>query len=92
MYVYIIQCSDNSYYTGVTNDLKSRYIDHETSNNIKSYTHSRRPFKLLYWEIHESPEEAILREKHIKKWNRAKKFALINGENDKLVILAKKKR
>ena len=91
MYVYIIQCSDNSYYTGVTNDLKNRYIDHETSTNIKAYSFSRRPFKLLYWEIFESPEEAISREKQIKKWSRFKKHALINGHFSKLKIFSKGK-
>jgi len=91
MYVYIILCSDNSYYTGVTNDLKSRYIDHECSLNRKAYTFTRRRFKLLYWEIFESPEEAIDREKQLKNWTSAKKRALINGNVKKLRTLAKGK-
>jgi putative endonuclease len=88
LYVYIIQCSDDSYYTGVTNDLRSPYQAHEQGIDPRAYTYERRPFKLLYWEIHDSPLEAIAREKQIKGWSRAKKRALIEGDLDKLKILS----
>jgi putative endonuclease len=70
----------------------NRYIDHEKGDNKRAYTYSRRPFKFLYWEIYESPEDAIHREKQIKKWNRAKKNALIYGNFGKLKKLAKRRK
>ena len=79
VYVYIIHCSADSYYVGVTNTLKDRYINHELGINQKAYTYRRRPFKALYWEIHDSLMDGILREKQLKKWTRAKKKALIEG-------------
>ena len=89
MYVYIIHCADDSYYTEVTNNLKLRYKDHEEGRNPTSYTYSRRPFKCLYWEDYGAPMDAIRREKQIKRWSRAKKKALIEGNLEKLRRLAK---
>jgi putative endonuclease len=88
VYTYIIHCADDSYYVGVTNALKDRYIEHEFGINKKAYTYKRRPFKALYWEIYESPSEGIMREKQLKKWTRAKKKALIDGNIQELQRLA----
>ena len=87
-FTYIIQCSDNSYYVGMTGALSKRYCEHEEGVNLDCYTYSRRPFRLLYWETYETGEEAILREKQLKKWSRAKKRALIHGDFKKLKELA----
>ena len=49
--IYILECGDGSYYTGVTNDLDRRLWEHDTGFNITCYTYSRRPVKLRYYEI-----------------------------------------
>jgi putative endonuclease len=48
-YVYIVKCSDNSYYTGFTNDLERRINEHNGGVNPASYTHIRRPVKLVFY-------------------------------------------
>ena len=47
-HVYILRCSDNSYYTGVTSDLEGRLYDHQNGTYEKAYTFTRRPVKLMY--------------------------------------------
>ncbi len=89
MYVYILKCSDQSYYTGVTNDLDKRFIEHSEGYNPDCYTYSRRPLELVYYENFSTPREAIAFEKKIKGWSRAKKEALINGNWNKIQELAK---
>lgn len=90
-YVYILKCSDTSYYTGLTSNLNKRLIEHKTGKHKESYTYNRRPIKLSFYAEFTNVEMAISTEKQIKKWSRAKKEALINGEFEKLPILAKKK-
>ena len=89
-YVYIVLFIDGSYYIGVTNDLNRRMYEHNNKNDPFSYTNSRKPVILLYYEVYLSPMEAIRREKQIKKWGRAKKEALISGDIDSLKSLSKK--
>jgi putative endonuclease len=87
-YVYILLCADDSYYTGVTNDVDRRYAEHETGINKGCYTYHRRPVTLVYQDYFLSPEAAIEAEKQIKGWNRKKKEALIEGDFNKLRELA----
>jgi len=89
--VYILKCSDGSYYTGVTNDLVRRISEHNSGDNKKSYTFFRRPLKLVFYSEFSDVEFAIEAEKQIKKWSKAKKEALINKKFDLLVNLSKKK-
>ncbi|MPM43244.1 hypothetical protein SDC9_89917 [bioreactor metagenome] len=89
--VYILTCSDGSFYTGVTNDVESRFIQHSTGLNQNSYTYSRRPLILSWVSDQMDPDSAIELEKQIKKWTRAKKKALIDGNYDSLIVLSKKK-
>ncbi len=89
MFVYILKCSDNSYYTGVTNNLERRIKEHETGINKECYTYIRRPINLVFYEMFDSSEKAILFEKKIKGWSRAKKESLINNKWGKLHELAK---
>ena len=89
-YVYILKCSDDSYYVGVTNDFERRVIEHNTGINKKAYTYSRRPVQLLYQNYFTDINEAIAFEKQIKGWTRAKKEALIKGAWDELIRLAKR--
>mgnify|MGYP003673532985 CR=1 FL=1 len=90
-YVYILKCSDNTYYTGVTSNLEKRLLEHESGKYPESYTYSRKPLKLVFYADFTDISIAIQTEKQIKKWSRVKKEALINDEFEKLPNLAKKK-
>lgn len=89
-YVYILECADKTYYTGVTSNLEKRMIEHHTGVHPDSYTAKRRPLKLVLFSEFTDINYAILREKQIKKWSRAKKKALIDGSFDAIPNLAKK--
>lgn len=73
--VYILLCSDNSFYVGHTNNLKSRYKQHCWGE--VDATRSKRPLRLVYYENHNIKEDAIRREKQLKGWTRQKKINLI---------------
>ncbi|MCX6310389.1 MAG: GIY-YIG nuclease family protein [Bacteroidetes bacterium] len=88
---YILLCADDSYYTGMTNNLKRRIIEHSEGVNEGSYTSNRRPVKLVWWQEYIYVDQAIAREKQIKGWSRIKKEALINGISQTLPALSKKK-
>ena len=90
-YVYILKCSDNSYYTGVTSKIEQRMFQHNTAFYPDCYTASRRPVELVFYAEFTNISFAIDTEKQIKKWSRAKKEALISGDYDALPNLAKKK-
>lgn len=74
-YTYIVQCSDDTLYTGWTNDLKRRMKAHNDGTGAK-YTRNRRPVKLVYWEEFETKEAAMRREWEIKQMNRGEKMKL----------------
>ncbi len=86
--VYILECSDNSYYTGVTNNLERRLLEHQSGKSENAYTFSKRPVKLRWHSEDMDPNQAIELEKQIKGWRRSKKEALINGNWDEIVRLA----
>ncbi|HKB43365.1 MAG TPA: GIY-YIG nuclease family protein [Chitinophagaceae bacterium] len=88
-YVYIIQCSDDSYYTGLTNDLERRLWEHETGYNEKCYTFTRRPVVLKYYELFRNVNNAIAWEKQLKGWSRKKKEALFKEDWKEISKLAK---
>ena len=90
-YVYILLCADNTYYTGVTSDLHVRFEKHQSGFFRNSYTAKRRPLQLVFYAEFTDINMAIMTEKQIKGWSRAKKEALIEGEFEKLPNLAKKK-
>jgi len=77
-FVYILRCRDGSYYTGVTNDDERRLTEHGEGLDPSSYTHSRRPVKLVYLADFQDINEAISWEKKVKRWSRKKKEALID--------------
>jgi putative endonuclease len=87
LYVYILKCNDDSYYTGVTNDLDRRIIEHNTGLVPGCYTWKRRPLELV-WADCFSPNQAIAIEKQIKGWARKKKEALIQGNWDVIQALS----
>lgn len=90
-FVYILKCSDESYYTGVTNNLEKRVNEHQ-SGIIKGYTSSRLPVKLVFSETFSDINQAIRFEKQVKGWSRKKKEALINRNFDLLVTLSNTKK
>jgi putative endonuclease len=90
MYVYMLQCADDTYYTGVTNNIERRLNEHEYGIDRSSYTFERRPVTLVFYETFNDPLDAIAFEKQLKKWSRKKKQTLINGEYYKLIFLSKK--
>ncbi|MCF7857858.1 MAG: GIY-YIG nuclease family protein [Candidatus Cloacimonetes bacterium] len=89
-WVYILKCSDGSYYTGSTSDIESRISQHQIGD-FPGYTRQRRPIKLVFSDYFNDVYEAISAERQIKGWTRAKKEALINGDFLLLKKLAKKK-
>ncbi len=76
-YVYIIECKDNSLYTGITNNLSKRLEVHNSGKGAK-YTKTRLPVKLVYKEIYRTKEESLKRESEIKKLKRSEKLALFD--------------
>ena len=88
-FMYILKCSDGSYYTGSTNDINRRLWEHQNSLGA-NYTKKRLPVDLVYFEEYSRIDEAFYREKEIQGWSRRKKEALINGKNNLLPDLAKK--
>lgn len=91
-YVYIIKCSDNSYYVGVTNNLQKRINEHNDGIDSMSYTFSRRPVKLVFNQEFLDVNYAIIFEKKLKGWSRAKKEALINNRFEDLPLLSKNRK
>lgn len=76
--VYILRCGDGSLYTGITNNIEQRIIDHNAGTGAK-YTRSRLPVKLIYSETVEDKSSALQREAAIKKLTRAAKLELIRS-------------
>ena len=75
-YTYIVKCRDNTYYTGWTKDLDRRMKAHNSGTGAK-YTRSRRPVRLVYYEAYRTKEEAMRRQREIKRMSRKKKEKLI---------------
>ena len=80
-YVYILKCSDDSLYTGWTNNLEKRFKAHSTGKGAK-YTKARLPVELVYYEEFEDKIDAMKREYEIKQLKRKEKLELINRKID----------
>ena len=76
--VYILQCADQTLYTGITNNLDHRINEHENGTGAK-YTRGRAPLKLIYSETHSSRSQASKREVEIKSFDRARKLRLASA-------------
>jgi putative endonuclease len=76
-FVYILHCSDDSLYTGVTTDLDRRVTEHNESPLGAKYTRARRPVTLAWFEQCDSRSSAAIREAEIKKLDREQKLKLI---------------
>ncbi|HLC82511.1 MAG TPA: GIY-YIG nuclease family protein [Bacteroidia bacterium] len=88
MYVYILKCSDDSFYIGVTNDLEMRFEQHIQGINRNCYTFSRRPLEIVFYELFNDPLSAIAFEKKLKGWSKVKKQALVEKNWDRLKVLS----
>ena len=87
-YVYILRCSDGSLYVGITNDINRRLVEHNKGMDRSTYTYSRRPVKVVFFQEFNDVEQAIRFEKKIKKWSKSKKEALILGDFELLQSLS----
>ena len=81
-YVYILQCTDGSFYTGYTKNLAERTKQHENGKGAK-YTKSHKPQKIAYVEDLDSRSQAMKRERAIKKLSHQQKIDLINSKENK---------
>lgn len=89
-FMYILKCSNNSYYVGSTIDLEKRIKEHQNglgANHTKKYL----PVELVYYEVFHRIDLAFNREKQIQGWSRVKKEALINSNEHLLPDLSKSK-
>ena len=88
-YTYIVQCSDESYYVGITNDIERRIQEHNNGENSTSYTYNRRPVIIKFYEHFTDVNHAIAREKQLKGWTRKKKEALFEQNIELLLELSR---
>ena len=77
-FVYILKCTDSSFYTGITNDPQKRFKEHASGKGGR-YTRSHKPVKIVYLEKLSNRSKAMKREARIKKMTRQKKTALIKA-------------
>ena len=78
--VYMLECKDNSIYTGIAKNLENRLSKHQSGNGAK-YLRGRLPIKLMYKEFFKNRSDATKREIFIKKMNKHEKIFLINTKN-----------
>ncbi|GAA2119357.1 GIY-YIG nuclease family protein [Nocardioides bigeumensis] len=87
-WVYILRCSDDSYYVGSTTNIEARLYQHQVGEGA-AYTRRRRPVELVWSCQFERVDEAFAFEKRVQNWSRAKREALIEGRWDDLPLLAR---
>jgi predicted GIY-YIG superfamily endonuclease len=90
-WVYILRCSDDSFYVGHTDDLPDRERTHNEGRGAR-YTAARRPVRLVYSERFESSDCATARERQLKRWSAGKKNALVAGDFALLKQLSRRRR
>jgi tRNA/rRNA methyltransferase len=90
IWTYVLKCADGSYYTGHTDDLEQRIGQHHSGFFASCYTFDKRPVELVWAEDFQTREQALIVERQIKGWPRAKKEALIAGDFTAIQRLAKK--
>lgn len=88
-YVYILLCSDDSYYTGWTNDLVRRYLAHQKGMGAR-YTKAHPPKACVYYEVCIDKSSAMKREYAIKQFSHKEKEKLIKGFDESLLSTYKK--
>ncbi|MCX5810806.1 MAG: GIY-YIG nuclease family protein [Proteobacteria bacterium] len=78
-YVYILECSDKTLYTGTTSNIEKRIREHNHTRTGAKYTRERRPVRLVYVETCSTLSIALKREAEIKKLSRTQKLLLIRN-------------
>ena len=89
-YVYILKCSDGSYYTGHIDNIEARISQHQQGLIKNCYTITRLPITVVFSQTFGSRNEALIAERKIKGWSRQKKEALIKGDWGLISSLSKK--
>ena len=84
-YMYVVECSDGSYYTGYTTDVKKRLAVHNSGKGAK-YTRARLPVKLIYVEEFASKEEAMSAEALLKRKKRPQKERFLSENQEKNLV------
>jgi putative endonuclease len=90
-YMYILRCSDGSYYTGSTVDIELRLAQHQEGLGAE-YTKHRRPVTIAFAQWHERVDDAFESEKRVQGWSRAKKEALMRGDDAVIQRLSRRPR
>ncbi len=88
-FVYILRCRDGRYYVGSTRGNLEKRVGEHNSGAFGGFTKSRRPVRLVFSQSFDRIVDAIAAERQLKGWSRLKKEALINGDLDRLVRLAR---
>ncbi len=78
-FVYILECADGTFYTGITNDLEKRVFAHNNLKQGAKYTKQRRPVQLVFSERKRNKGNALKRELKIKRMTREQKKSLISS-------------
>ncbi|MGC9453216.1 MAG: GIY-YIG nuclease family protein [Oceanipulchritudo sp.] len=87
-YVYFLRCANGSIYVGQTHDLDARIDRHRTGTGAR-HTAGIKPVEVIYQEGPMPFQDAVARERQLKKWSRAKKLALATGDFDRLRRLSR---
>ena len=87
-HTYILRCEDGSFYVGHTCNVEKRFERHKTKAGAR-FTAAHVPETVEHVETYSSEQEAVHRERQLKKWSRAKKEALIRGSFEELKALSK---
>jgi len=91
-FVYILRCSDGSYYVGSARGSLERRVDEHNAGAFGGYTATRRPVTLVYSQDFDQITDAVEAERKLKGWSREKKEAFISGDFEKLKELSRSRR
>ena len=89
-FTYLLRFKDGSYYAGITNSIERRMFEHRSKLHPDSYVSQKGEFELVHIDTFREVMDAIRREKQLQSWSRAKKDALVKGDDEILQKLAKK--
>lgn len=90
-YAYLLRCSDGSFYAGHTDNLDLRVAAHK-QGDASGYTAPRRPIALVWSESFDTRDEALAAERRIKGWSRGKKQSLVEGNWERIKVLARNRQ
>lgn len=91
-YVYILKCNDGSFYTGYTDNLAKRLVQHSQAHFKNCYTVGRLPVRLAFQGAFKTKERALIIEKQINEWSKKQKQALIDDNWSEIMRLSRKEK